>query len=149
MSKGLEEARRIISKGRNLITLREARENACLSIEEAAEKIEITAVRLKGWEINCGKADTYLFLKLLQVYGTSSSHVYAGREKDLLAARREVNVLKREAIRAEDIVALLKKMGRDITVLEDFLEGLSKSWKAETKNASATGIAKALETSVM
>ncbi|OMD42567.1 helix-turn-helix transcriptional regulator [Paenibacillus odorifer] len=149
MSKGLEEARRLLSRGRNLMTLREARENACLSLDEAAEKIDVTVSRLKGWEINCGRTDTYLFLKLLQLYGTSSSHVYAGRETDLLAARREVNMLKSEVIRAEDIVALLKKMGRDTTVLEDYLEGLSKCWEAETKNALAIGVAKALETSVM
>jgi hypothetical protein len=85
----------------------------------------------------------------LQVYGTSSSHVYAGRELDLITARREGNVLKKEIIRTEDIVALLKNMGRDTTELEEFLEGISKRWEAETKNAPATGIAKALETSVI
>lgn len=139
-----------VSNGRHMITLREARENIRASTKEAAEAAAITERTLKRWEIDCGRADTFAIGRLAKYYGISMDHIHPGREVDLLAARRGASAsLDKQVIRAEDIVKLLKKMGRDTTVLEDFLEGLSKSWEAETKNALAIGVAKALETSVM
>jgi len=138
-----------VSKGRHLVTLREARENVRVTTKEAAEAAGITERTLKKWEIDCGRANTFAIDRLCRYYGISMDHVHPGKEADLLAARREVSTLDEQVIKAEDIVAALKHMGRDTTELEEFLEGIDKSRTSETKNAPATGIAKALETSVM
>ncbi|OME02650.1 hypothetical protein BSK54_10350 [Paenibacillus odorifer] len=142
-------ARVAVSNNRHMITLREARENVRVSTKEAAEAAGITERTLKKWEINCGRANTFAIDRLCRYYGISMDHVHPGKEADLLAARREVSILDEQVIKAEDIVAALKHMGRDTTELEEFLEGIDKSRIAETKNAPAIGVAKAFETFVM
>jgi DNA-binding transcriptional regulator YiaG len=138
-----------VSNGRHMITLREARENVRVSTKEAAEAAGITERTLKKWEIDCGRADTFAIGRLAIYYGVSMDHIFPGKGTDLQEARRTASTLDREVIKLEDVLVALKKMGLDTAVMEDFLEGLSRSWEAETKNALATGIAKALETSVM
>ncbi|ULO10426.1 helix-turn-helix transcriptional regulator [Paenibacillus sp. 19GGS1-52] len=132
-----------------MISLREARENVRCSIKEAAEAAGITERTLKKWEIDCGRADPFAIGRLCKYYGISMSHIHAGKEEDLLTARREASTMEKKTIRVEDIVTLFKHMGRDTTELENFLEEIRGSWEAETKNAPATGIAKAFVQSHM
>ncbi|WP_342410785.1 helix-turn-helix transcriptional regulator [Paenibacillus sp. FSL R10-2778] len=142
-------ARLAVSNNRHMITLREARENVRVTTKKAAEAAGITERTLKKWEIDCGRANTFAIDRLCRYYGISMDHVHPGKEADLLAARRAVSTSDRQVIKLEDVLVALKKMGRDTIALESFLEELDKSWEAETKNALAIGVAKALETSVM
>ncbi|AIQ63892.1 hypothetical protein PSTEL_13175 [Paenibacillus stellifer] len=142
-------AQAAVSKGRHMITLREARENVRCSTKEAAKVAGITERTLKKWEIDCGKADLFALGRLCVFYGISLSHVYAGKEMDLLAARREVSELKKMTIDAEDNVAALKRLGYDTTPIEEFLEELSMSWEAETKNASSAPTPETFNNSAM
>ncbi|WP_438351575.1 helix-turn-helix transcriptional regulator [Paenibacillus sp. FA6] len=66
------------------ITLRMARENCHLTIEEAAEKAEISSGTLRRWERNSECAKLSPSLRLLKVYGVSLNHVFFGREVDAL-----------------------------------------------------------------
>ncbi|MNF13791.1 hypothetical protein D3C80_2157570 [compost metagenome] len=42
--------------------------------------------------------------------------------------------MDKQVINAEDVVAALKHAGHDTAIIEEFLEGIVKSRKAETKN---------------
>lgn len=78
-----------------MLTLREARCNALMSTKEAAAEAGISERTLRKWEFNCSSASLDLFLKLLEVYRVSLDHVYAGKETDLLEARREMETKNR------------------------------------------------------
>lgn len=134
MNKGLEEARNYLSKGRHMITLREARSNARLSEEEAAASAGITVRTLKKWEVNPSRAHLDLFLKLLRVYRISFDHVYAGKEADLLQARREASNLEKQTIDVADLIAVLKQESINTSELERMVEEIRERREAETKN---------------
>ncbi|MBY9077250.1 hypothetical protein KIH86_03515 [Paenibacillus sp. HN-1] len=89
MNTGLELARQVISEGRNRISLREARLNCRKELKEAAEIAGVTERTMKKWEMDCGGTDMFLFNKLCKAYQISPTHVYAGKESDLLEARAE------------------------------------------------------------
>lgn len=84
-----------LSKGRHLISLREARCNAQMNTKDAAAEAAISERTLKKWEIDCGGAELMKFNRLCQVYRISFDHVYAGKEADLLEARREAETKNR------------------------------------------------------
>ncbi|MEC0171141.1 helix-turn-helix transcriptional regulator [Paenibacillus graminis] len=134
MINGLELARSSLSKGRHMITLREARENTFMSVDHAARKAGITVTRLKAWEINCGNVDTYFLLKLLRVYNVSFSHVYAGKEADLLQARREASKMEKQTVDVADLIEVLKQEGINTSELERMVEEIRAKREAETKN---------------
>ncbi|MEJ9220344.1 helix-turn-helix domain-containing protein [Paenibacillus glucanolyticus] len=65
------------------ITLRMARENRGMSVEEAAKRAGITPTFLKKLEQNCGKERYVVVDKLLSIYGIHYwSHLYVGSEDD-------------------------------------------------------------------
>ncbi|WP_211296444.1 helix-turn-helix domain-containing protein [Paenibacillus donghaensis] len=128
-----------VSNGRHMISLREARENARRSTKEAAEAAGITLRTLKRWEMDCGRADSFAIGRLCQFYGISLGHVHAGKEADLLAARREVSNVEKRTFEVDDLIVVLKQMGRDTTELEKFVEETRKSREAEIKNALSVG----------
>ncbi|MEC0172562.1 helix-turn-helix transcriptional regulator, partial [Paenibacillus graminis] len=128
-----------VSKGRHMITLREARENAGRSKKEAAETAGITVRTLRRWEIDCGRAEMFALNCLCIYYGISMEHVHAGKEVDLLAARREVSSVEKKTFEVDDLIVVLKQLGCDTTELEKFVDGIRKSREAETKNAPSVG----------
>ncbi|WP_342439975.1 helix-turn-helix transcriptional regulator [Paenibacillus sp. FSL L8-0436] len=132
-------AQSAVSKGGHMITLREARENVRGSTKDAAVAAGITERTLKKWEIDCGRADLFAIHRLCAFYGISMSHVFPGKEVELLAARREVSILEKKVVEVDDIIAHLKQMGCDTTELESFVEEIRKSREAETKNAPSVG----------
>jgi len=138
-----------VSKGRHMITLREARENTKRSSKEAAEASGISLRTLKRWEVDCGRAELSALHRLCKYYGISMSHIFPGKEEDLLVARKEASDSEKQTIKAEDIVALLRHMGHDTTEIEKFLEGIRESREAETKNASSAPTPETLSKSHM
>lgn len=66
------------------MTLRMARNNCGLTIDEAAEKAGISLRSLKRWEIDSTRTKMIPALRLLKVYGVSMNHVYFGKEVDAL-----------------------------------------------------------------
>ncbi|WP_019913186.1 helix-turn-helix domain-containing protein [Paenibacillus sp. HW567] len=126
-----------VSKGRHMITLREARENVKRSTKEAAVAAGITERTLKRWEIDCGRVDAFALGRLCIFYGVSMDHIFPGKATDLLAARMEVSIVEKKTFEIDDLIVVLKQMGRDTTELENFVEEIRKSREAETKNASS------------
>lgn len=66
------------------ITLKMARINSGLSLDQAAEIAGVTKRTLKRWEEDSGKANLVSAIHLLRAYGTSMEHVRFGRKEDVL-----------------------------------------------------------------
>ncbi|MGG1661745.1 helix-turn-helix domain-containing protein [Brevibacillus sp. NRS-1366] len=70
------------------LSLREARLNCRLELDEVSARLGIPVRTLKRWEIDCGKAEVYTIVRLIGLYGISSNHVYFGSEVALFARRK-------------------------------------------------------------
>ncbi|QWU15706.1 Helix-turn-helix [Paenibacillus sophorae] len=82
--------RRHLAEGRFPISLREARLNAHMSLEDAAKAVGITVRTLKKWEENCAGTNIIALIKLcMQVYQIGINHVWWGDEADLHRVRAE------------------------------------------------------------
>lgn len=82
-------AQKALADGRQFITLREARLNAKVSIEKAAEFAGITVRTMRSWEANCGKVRSFSIYRLFSLYGVNPNHVFAGDETILHEVRIE------------------------------------------------------------
>ncbi|MFF3922596.1 helix-turn-helix domain-containing protein [Paenibacillus lactis] len=67
------------------ITLKMARMNSGLSLEQAAKIAGVTKRTLKRWEQDSGKAHLASVMCLLRAYGTSWEHVKFGKEEEILS----------------------------------------------------------------
>ncbi|MEK5086859.1 helix-turn-helix transcriptional regulator [Paenibacillus sp. FSL M8-0228] len=73
----------------NQLTLKQVRENCKKSIEQVSDETGISVSKLKRWEKDASKAETYEFFCLLQYYKISFNHVHAGKAEDVYKAHRE------------------------------------------------------------
>ncbi|TQS01402.1 helix-turn-helix domain-containing protein [Paenibacillus ottowii] len=73
----------------NHLTLKQVRENCKKSIEQVSDETGISVAKLKRWEKDASRAETYEFFRLLQYYKISFNHVHAGKAEDVYKARRE------------------------------------------------------------
>ncbi|MEK3788068.1 helix-turn-helix domain-containing protein [Paenibacillus sp. FSL K6-1230] len=66
------------------ITLKMARLNSGLSLDQAAEVAGVTKKTMKRWEQNSGKANLASINRLLCAYGLSIDHVSFGKEEEVI-----------------------------------------------------------------
>jgi transcriptional regulator with XRE-family HTH domain len=64
------------------ITLRSARANLYLTLEDVSKITGISIDRIEKLEFDCGKARMEEFVKLVRLYGLTSSHVFIGKESE-------------------------------------------------------------------
>lgn len=69
-----------------MITLRSARENLYLTLEEVSAKTGMSVNRIKNLEFNCNKARYDEFVKLVRLYGLTPSHIFVGKETECFQA---------------------------------------------------------------
>lgn len=67
------------------ITLKMARLNSGMTLEEAAKVAEISPSTLIEWERDGGQAELYPALKLLHAYGISINHVRFAKEEEVIS----------------------------------------------------------------
>lgn len=70
------------------ITLKMARINSGLSLDQAAEIGGITKRTLERWEQDSSKSHLPSAMRLLSAYGTTMEHVRFGKEEDILKELR-------------------------------------------------------------
>lgn len=104
------------------ITLRMARENCKLGINEAAKKIGICPRTLKKWERDNRKVRFERTLELSSLYKISLNHIFIGQVEDFQRERMSV-------IRLEDVVDLIKKAEIDTTEIEKILQDILEERK--------------------
>jgi predicted transcriptional regulator len=67
------------------ISLKDARENKGLSLEELSAASGVPTKTIEKWEIDCSKATFDDFSKVLMVLNISISHVYVGKYTKAIA----------------------------------------------------------------
>ncbi|HBZ80942.1 MAG TPA: XRE family transcriptional regulator [Brevibacillus sp.] len=92
----------------NQLSLREARLNCRLRLQEVSNKTGISVPTLRRWEADSREITRNAIYKLLSLYGfTSLNHIYFGPEADLMALRQAVLMNNQELIS-------LKEMGQEL-----------------------------------
>lgn len=71
------------------ITLRAARENAGLTQVEASKKFGTTVYQLSSWEKDSGEAKAWFIMKIEDVYGVPSSHIFFGKENEFISLNKK------------------------------------------------------------